>query len=117
MRKIRKAAQIDARTEPPKFSPSKIGCVEPNRTNSIGAATHAAIHQSSQTLKPEWIRVPEAVRVFSLCRSSLYELIAAGKIKSTCLRKRGAVRGIRLISYDSLAAYVDQAVRAGGITE
>lgn len=77
-------------------------------SNQVGAASHAAIHQVT---KPEWLRVPEAVRLFGLCRSSLYELIAAGTIKSTSLRKRGAVRGIRLISFDSLAEYVEQSAR------
>ena len=48
----------------------------------------------------------EVKRLFGISRSSLYLLIAEGAIKSTSLRKRGAVRGIRLISFDSLAAYV-----------
>jgi hypothetical protein len=64
---------------------------------------------SNLPLKPEWIRVPEAVRVSGISRSSLYELIAAGKIKSFSNRQRGAVRGIRLISYDSLMAYLEKA--------
>jgi hypothetical protein len=68
-------------------------------------------------VKPEWLRVPEAGRVFGIGRSALYELIAAGKIESTALRKRGAARGIRLIRYASLAAYVERAVREGGIAE
>ena len=84
-------------------------------SNSIGAAHVAAINNQlkPEWLKPEWLRVPVAVRLFGVCRSSLYELIAAGRIKSTCLRKRGAVRGIRLISYDSLAAYIENAVTEG----
>jgi len=64
---------------------------------------------STLPLKPEWIRVPEAVRVSGISRSSLYELIASGKIKSFSNRHRGAVRGIRLISYDSLMAYLERA--------
>jgi hypothetical protein len=91
--------------------------VQSNTSNQAGAATHAAVHQFNQTLKPEWLRVPEAVRLFGLCRSSLYELITAGTIKSTALRKRGAVRGIRLISYDSLASFVENAAREGGAAQ
>jgi hypothetical protein len=91
--------------------------MNPITPNQAGAATHAAAHQFNNNLKPEWLRVPEAVRLFGLCRSSLYELITAGTIKSTALRKRGAVRGIRLINYDSLAAFVEQAANDGGIAE
>ena len=70
------------------------------------------IHVSKNTkpdgLKPEFVRVPEAVRLFGICRSSLYELISEGKVKSTCLKsKRGNTRGVRLISYDSLKAYIE----------
>lgn len=81
---------------------------------NTGAATHAAIHQVNQSLKPEWLRVPDAVRVFGISRSALYELIAAGTIKSTALKKRGAVRGIRIISFDSLAEFCERAASDGG---
>lgn len=80
----------------------------------IGAANYAAEHQLNQNHKPEWLRVPDAVRLFGISRSALYELITAGSIKSTALRKRGAVRGIRLISFDSLAAYVESSASNGG---
>ena len=85
-----------------------------NKFASTGAATHAAISQFNNNQKPEWLRVPEAVRLFGISRSALYEMIATDAIKSMALRKRGAFRGIRLISYDSLAAYVENAARAGG---
>lgn len=60
------------------------------------------------TLKPEWIRIPQATTIFGVGRSKLYELIGAGKIKSTSLRERGQTRGTRLISYDSLADYIEK---------
>ena len=88
--------------------------VDTTKSNQAGAATHAAIHQANQQPKPEWLRTAEATRIFSICRSSLYELIAEGKIKSACLRKRGSLRGIRIISYDSLAEYCEQAASGGG---
>jgi hypothetical protein len=68
----------------------------------------SAIVQTGQ-VEVVWIRVPDAVRIFGLSRSGLYELITAGKIKSTCLKKQGAVRGIRLINYNSLAAFIENA--------
>jgi hypothetical protein len=64
--------------------------------------------KSSHTIKPEWLRVPEAVRIFGIGRSTLYALIQEQKIKSCSLRKRGAIRGIRLISYDSLSAFIER---------
>ena len=81
-----------------------------NISTHTGAANRAAAHN----IKPEWLRVPDAVRTFGISRSSLYELIGAGQIKSTALRKRGAVRGIRLISFDSLAEFCERAANAEG---
>jgi len=53
-------------------------------------------------------------RFTGLSRSTLNELVVpslvnAGKppVRSVVLRKRGALRGIRLISYDSLMQYLD----------
>lgn len=65
---------------------------------------------------PEWIRLPKKGRCpyTGLSRSSLSSLIipcAANNhrppVKSVCLRARGAARGIRLISYDSLMDYLN----------
>jgi len=91
--------------------------MHPTESNSNSAVTPTAVTPSNPNLKPEWLRIPEAIRVFGLCRSTLYVLITAGKIRSTCLRKRGSERGVRLINYDSLAAYVEQAANAEGIVE
>jgi hypothetical protein len=60
--------------------------------------------------KPEWLRIPAAIEIFGLRRSLLYSLIQDGLIKSACVRRRGNVRGVRLISYDSLADYVESMV-------
>lgn len=66
--------------------------------------------------KPEWIRLPapRARCPFTgLSRSTLNELTIPGPandgnppVRSVVLRKRGALRGIRLISYDSLMKYL-----------
>lgn len=66
--------------------------------------------------KPEWIRLPspgERCRFTGLSRGTLNELVipcAANNekppVKSVVLRKRGSLRGIRLISYDSLMNYL-----------
>jgi excisionase family DNA binding protein len=59
---------------------------------------------------PEWLRVPEAVRRFGLGRSTIYELIRNREIKTALIRKRGNTRGRRIISTDSLRAYVERFV-------
>ncbi len=66
--------------------------------------------------KPEWIRLPapgHRCPYTGLSRSTLNELTIPGPangnkptVKSVVLRKRGAVRGIRLINYDSLMQYL-----------
>ena len=59
---------------------------------------------------PEWLRIPEAVRRFGLGRSTIYELIRNREIKTALIRKRGNTRGIRIISTDSLRAFVERFV-------
>jgi hypothetical protein len=61
-------------------------------------------------MKPEWLRLPDAIRVSGIGRSTLYQLLGDGSIKSVVLRKRGNQRGIRLISADSLRAYIESFV-------
>ncbi len=61
--------------------------------------------------RPEWIRIPVAVKLFGISRTKLYELIGEGKIKSVSLRKRGQIRGTRLLSYDSLNDYLSGLAR------
>lgn len=79
------------------------GMSEPNVTTNSRFQKH---------IKPEWIRVPDAVHLSGLSRSKTYELIASGAIKSFSQRQRGAQRGVRLISYDSVIDYLESAYRA-----
>jgi hypothetical protein len=77
-------------------------------TQRRDALTTASQSQNSNDTKPVWIRVPEATRLFGVGRSRLYEEIRDGKIRSRVLKKRrDSQRGIRLISYDSLAQLID----------
>ncbi len=69
------------------------------------------------TTKPEFIRLPKPgtrCPFSGLSRTSLGELTIPGPandykppVKSHLLKKRGAVRGIRLVDYDSLIAYLN----------
>jgi len=63
--------------------------------------------QTQESVKPEWVRPNQATKVFGIGRTKLYELIAEGKIKSVSLKARGTTRGTRLISYDSLADFIE----------
>jgi len=65
-------------------------------------------------MKPEWLRLPDAVRVSGVGRSTLYSLITSGAIKSVALRKRGCQRGIRLINADSLRRYIESFAEENG---
>lgn len=69
-----------------------------------------------QSVRPEWVRLPSPkgrCPYTGLSRSTLCELSVPCEansgvppVKSVVLRKRGAVRGIRLLSYDSLMTYL-----------
>jgi|LakMenEpi03Aug12_release.lakeMendotaPanAssembly.Ray.scaffolds.fasta_scaffold2735060_1 hypothetical protein len=74
--------------------------------NKAGAAPHGE-------LKPEWIRPKDVPRFFALGRTKIYELLAEGKVRSVSLKKRGQKHGTRLISYDSLSAYLESLATGG----
>lgn len=67
--------------------------------------------------KPEWIRLPkpgERCIYTGLSRSTLNELTIPSDandyrppVRSAVIKKRGAMRGIRLISFDSLMHYIE----------
>ena len=76
----------------------------PNKPNEKTASLN------SNFTTPAWVRVPEAIRLSGLCRSTIYNLITAGKIKSfTNKVQPDCQRGTRLISYASLVAYLENA--------
>ena len=62
----------------------------------------------AQEARPEWLRMPQAVRIFGISRAKLYDLINKGRIESVSLRERGQTKGTRLISYDSLQSYLKE---------
>lgn len=66
-----------------------------------------APQQSAGMERPEWLRPKQVPQHFGIGKSLLYELIAEGKIKTVSMRRRGAKHGTRLISFDSLAAYLE----------
>jgi hypothetical protein len=56
---------------------------------------------------PEWIDAKEAKRLFCVGRTTLYNLAASGKLRTSSLRERGRLRGKRLFSYDSLKKLIE----------
>jgi hypothetical protein len=46
---------------------------------------------------------------FGLSSGWYYKAAAAGEIKTVAIRQRGAARGVRLISYDSVLEYIRRA--------
>lgn len=67
-----------------------------------------ASHTNPAPLEPEWLRVDASVKFCSLSRSLLYENFdtSGGPIKTAVIRKRGALRGVRLVSVDSLRKFI-----------
>lgn len=78
----------------------------PNPPRSTKVKTTAARVTAARDVKPEWLRPADVTRVFGIGRSHLFDLIKNGRVKSVCLRHRGAARGSRLISYDSLCELI-----------
>ncbi len=68
--------------------------------------TVSLIREVNDAGKPDWLKIPQAVHRSNICRSSLYDLIRRGKIRSVCLRDPDKVRGTRLINAASLDAYI-----------
>jgi hypothetical protein len=58
-------------------------------------------------VRREWVRVPAACQLSGMGRSLLYQHLKAGRIKSVCLRQRNKVRGIRLVSTDSIREFIE----------
>ena len=54
----------------------------------------------------EWARLPDVERRFGLRRSKTYELIASGAIRSSCIRRKGAMTGVRLIDVQSVRDFL-----------
>jgi Helix-turn-helix domain len=80
-------------------------------SQNSGAVPCAA--ETSINNLPEWLRPKQACQRFGVSRSWLYERLSEGCIKSTCIRQRGAIKGIRLISRDSLAAFIEAGAEGG----
>ena len=63
----------------------------------------------------EFFRLPAPGKrdpFFGLSRGWYYKAHAAGEIRMVAVRQRGALRGVRLVAYDSVCAYIHRAAQA-----
>ena len=58
-------------------------------------------------IEPEFLRIKDVEKMFGLKRGKLYALIREGAVISKSLRTRGTIRGVRLVSVDSLRNYIN----------
>ena len=61
----------------------------------------------------KWPRLPAACAYCGMSRAKIYQLMTEDQIKSICVRKKGNIRGIRLISVESLDAFLEIFVTEG----
>ena len=75
----------------------------------------ATITAPSGQVLPLWLRMPPPGRCCSLTglrRGLLYELARSGKIKTATIKRKSALRGVRLILTSSLLEYCNQCLDA-----
>jgi hypothetical protein len=73
------------------------------------------VEEQRNAIESEYLRVPAAVKYCGLSKSHIYELASSGEIKSACIRRRGSVRGVRLIHRGSLADFIEANSAGGGV--
>jgi hypothetical protein len=78
-------------------------------------ATALSSGKPANELPKEWLRVSEAVQFSRISKPKLYDLMNRSLIKSCSLKERGMVRGTRLISFDSLRAFLESRASGGEI--
>lgn len=88
-----------------------------SHTSAVSNHRSTEPHKASEIQRPEWIRLPKSgtkCPYFGLSRSTLNFLILGKNppVKSVSIRKRHAVRGIRLISSASLSNWIAAQVDA-----
>ncbi len=78
--------------------------------NQVGDSRVNLSRAAESTTAAEWVRYPEAVRIFGISRSKLYELAGSGKIRTASLRDVGQTKATRLFEINSIRAYVESCV-------
>jgi hypothetical protein len=71
---------------------------------AIHAPTEAERYVSQGQV--EWARIPDVDRMFGIRRSKLYELITSGAVVSSCIRRKGAKTGVRVVNVESVREFL-----------
>ena len=74
--------------------------------NNKGFTTQPISLGNCSNVMPEFGRFQDVQRLFGLKRPTVYNLIAEGHIKSVSLRRRGQLKGVRLIYLQSVSEYL-----------
>ena len=79
-----------------------------NDLENFGKGTDKAIApvRGASYLNPEFVDCKGLETGWGVKRSLAYQLLADNKIKGVSLRRRGAIRGKRLFSVDSVRAFL-----------
>jgi hypothetical protein len=83
-----------------------------NPTSSTPTPSNAAMQ------RVEFFRLPVPGKRdphFGLSRGWYYKAAGSGEIKMVALRQRGALRGVRLVSYDSVCDYIRRAAQVAPV--
>jgi hypothetical protein len=64
------------------------------------------LHTQGPLADLAYLRPDQVPRRYPFSRALVYQLLNSGDIKSILVRKRGSVRGIRLVSVASIEAYL-----------
>jgi excisionase family DNA binding protein len=71
---------------------------------------------ATDTVQAVWLRVPQATALTGLSRSKVYELLAAGRVRSASLRDPGQRHATRLIDRADLLRYIEDRAEGGSAT-
>ena len=77
-----------------------------NAKRTLAANTISTPVEPGAVGSPEFCRPGDVRQLFGVGRSYVYQLIASGAIRSTCLRQRGKRTGVRLIDVASVREYL-----------
>jgi hypothetical protein len=80
--------------------------------NGMGQ-THVVIEEG-QPVQPKWGSVKAATQYSGIPRYRIFELVAEGQIRSAVLKRRGQLRGRRLIDLKSLDDFIARHASGGG---
>jgi hypothetical protein len=82
-------------------------------TKSATADASGNLSTINNSLPQEWLRVKEACSYSRLSKPKLYDLFNRGLVKTVSLKERGQVKGSRLVSFDSLKAFLESRSTGG----